>query len=86
MRSLLKEMNRVREAQGRELRPEQAADFETRYDKILDLADQEYQDNPPSTYYRKGYNLSPKQQSGAGMQEAEAAPGSLGDVQGRDKP
>lgn len=58
MRLLLKEMNRVREEQGRDLSPEQIEDFETRYDRILDLADQEYEDNPPGKYYRKGYNLS----------------------------
>lgn len=31
--------------------------FIKRYDAILDLAGKEYYDNPPSRYYRKGYNL-----------------------------
>ena len=31
--------------------------FEKRYDKILDKAEKEYNDNPPSEYYREGYNL-----------------------------
>ena len=59
MRELLQEMNRTREAApGRILSEEQTRDFETRYDAILDTADKEYYDNPPSEYYRKGYNLS----------------------------
>lgn len=32
--------------------------FERRYDEILDKAAEEYADNPPSDYYREGYNLS----------------------------
>jgi len=31
--------------------------FEKRYDKILDKAEEEYNNNPPSKYYREGYNL-----------------------------
>ena len=58
MHALLKEMNDVREKSGRTLTEEQIEDFEHRYDEILDLADKEYNDNPPSKYYRKGYNLS----------------------------
>lgn len=58
MRGLLQEMNTVREKQGRELTTEQVEEFEGRYDEILDLADKEYYDHPPSAYYRKGYNLS----------------------------
>ena len=58
MRELLQEMNRTREAQGRNLKEEQIQDFEERYDRILDLADKEYYDNPPTDYYRKGFNLS----------------------------
>ena len=58
MRSLLQEMNRTREAQGRKLRVEQIEDYKKRYDRILDKADKEYEENPPSKYYRKGYNLS----------------------------
>lgn len=58
MRELLDEMNATREKQNRILTQEQIENFEKRYDKILDLADTEYHDNPPSKYYRKGYNLS----------------------------
>ena len=34
-----------------------ATDFEKRYDEILALAKKEYEDEPPSQYYREGYNL-----------------------------
>ena len=40
------------------LSQEEIRDYSDRYDEILDLADKEYDDNPPSKYYRKGYNLS----------------------------
>ena len=33
------------------------AALERQYDKILELAEKEYLDNPPSNYYREGYNL-----------------------------
>lgn len=58
MRSLLQEMNTTRESQNRVLSEEQITDFEKRYDEIVELADKEYDDNPPSQYYRKGFNLS----------------------------
>lgn len=59
MRSLLQEMNRVREnIPGRMLTQEQIDGFEKRYDELVDLAKKEYYDHPPSMYYRKGYNLS----------------------------
>ena len=59
MRKLLLEMNAGREKkEGRMLSQEKIRDFSDRYDEILDLADKEYDDNPPSKYYRKGYNLS----------------------------
>lgn len=58
MRSLLQEMNNTRNLQDRKVTEEQRKDFENRYDAIVDLADQEYFDNPPSEYYRKGYNLA----------------------------
>lgn len=58
MREFLKEMNATREEQDRILTQEQIENFEKRYDEILDVADKEYYDNPPTTYYRKGYNLS----------------------------
>lgn len=58
MHSLLQEMNQTREKQGRVLTPGQIDKFKKEYDELLNLADQEYYDNPPSDYYRKGYNLS----------------------------
>lgn len=33
------------------------AEYEERYDKILDKAEKEYTDYPPNDYYRDGYNL-----------------------------
>ena len=60
MRELLIEMNKTRENQKRILGEEQVMDFERRYDGILDLADKEYNDNPPSQYNRKGFNLKKK--------------------------
>lgn len=32
-------------------------ELEAEYDRILDQAEEEYEQNPPSDYYRKGYNL-----------------------------
>lgn len=57
MLSLLGEMNKTRENQGRKLEPNQIEAFRKRYDIIINLAEKEYYDNPPSRYYRKGYNL-----------------------------
>lgn len=34
------------------------ADFESRYNEILDKAKEEYEASPPSDYYQEGYNLS----------------------------
>ena len=55
-REMLHYRNGLREED--ELEPEIVADFEHRYDEILDKADEEYEENPPSKYYREGYNLS----------------------------
>ena len=33
------------------------AEFEARYDAIVQTAAKEYEDDPPSDYYRDGYNL-----------------------------
>lgn len=57
MRSLLLEMNSTREKQGRVLEASQIKDFMDRYDAILEQANREYYDSPPSKYYRKGFNL-----------------------------
>ena len=60
MHELFREMLHYRNGLGEEaeLEPEIVADFERRYDKILDKANEEYEENPPSKYYREGYNLS----------------------------
>lgn len=57
MLSLMEEMNKTREDQNRKLEAEQIKAFTERYDSIIGLAEKEYYDNPPSRYYRKGYNL-----------------------------
>lgn len=57
MLDLLLEMNKTRNRQNRILDDAQIKDFRKRYDAILYTAKQEYYDNPPSRYYRKGYNL-----------------------------
>ena len=33
------------------------SEFEGEYDRILETAEKEYADEPPSDYYREGYNL-----------------------------
>ena len=42
---------------GGDADPDIVAGFEKRYDEILSLAEEEYENNPPSDYYREGYNL-----------------------------
>jgi len=37
--------------------PEKVAEFEARYDEILDQAKAEYEYEPPSDYYKDGFNL-----------------------------
>ena len=59
MHALFQEMLHYRNGLGEdEPDPVIVADFETRYDEILDKAAEEYEANPPSAYYREGYNLS----------------------------
>ncbi len=58
MLELIKEMiheNNIAPAEG--IADEKIAAFETRYDAIVQIAAKEYGDNPPSEYYRDGYNL-----------------------------
>lgn len=43
---------------GADSDPAVVAGLESRYDKILDKADEEYEANPPGKYYREGYNLA----------------------------
>ena len=58
MLELIREMiheNNTAPAEG--IADEKIAVFETRYDAIVQTAAKEYEDNPPSDYYRDGYNL-----------------------------
>ena len=58
MLELLREMIHYRNQLGEEpLDAVKVAAYEKRYDEILDLGDSEYLENPPSDYYREGYNL-----------------------------
>lgn len=59
MHSLLREMIHYRKTLPPETNCEQEkiAEFESRYDKILDQAKEDYEYIPPSKYYREGYNL-----------------------------
>ena len=42
---------------GKESDPDIVSRYETRYDRILEMAGKEYEKHPPSDYYRDGYNL-----------------------------
>lgn len=58
MHKLLQEMIHYRNDLGEDdLDPETVKDFENRYDEILRLAKEEYEYDPPSDYYKEGYNL-----------------------------
>ena len=58
MLGLIREMLHYRNNLGaRELDALVVGDFEKRYDEILDLGEDEYLDDPPTDYYREGYNL-----------------------------
>lgn len=59
MHKLIQKMLRYRNSLGPDdpLDEKKVAVLEKQYDKILELAEQEYLDNPPSDYYREGYNL-----------------------------
>ena len=58
MLKLIQEMiheNNLAPAEG--ISEEKIAAFEARYDSIVETATKEYEDTPPSDYYRDGYNL-----------------------------
>jgi hypothetical protein len=59
MRELLREMIHYRNSLDPEedLDPVKVAEFEERFGKILDTADKEYDYEPPSKYYKEGFNL-----------------------------
>lgn len=54
IQEMIHENNLVREEGVAE---EKIAEFEARYDAIVQTAAKEYEDDPPSDYYRDGYNL-----------------------------
>lgn len=47
--------NNISPADG--IKEEKIAEFEERYDAIVKKAGEEYEETPPSDYYRNGYNL-----------------------------
>jgi len=58
MHTLVTEMVHYRNGLGDEdLDAQKVAELEERYDKILRTAEEEYEYNPPSEYYKDGYNL-----------------------------
>ena len=59
MRPLIQEMIHYRNNLASDAFPqeEEILSFEKRYDEILDLAQSEYEDIPPSDYFPDGYNL-----------------------------
>jgi hypothetical protein len=59
MRDLLREMIHYRNSLDPEddLDPVTVSEFEKRFGQILDIADQEYEYEPPSKYYKDGFNL-----------------------------
>jgi hypothetical protein len=63
MRELIREMIHFRKGlpdDGKnpdEVEPAKVKDFEKRYDEMLDLAEKEYEYEPPTKYYIKGFNL-----------------------------
>ena len=59
MHALVREMLHYRNGLGddEDLDAQKVGEFEERYDKILEKAEEEYENSPPSDYYRDGYNL-----------------------------
>ena len=60
MRKLLQEMIHYRKGLSKEKPnpdPDRVKEFENRYIEILELAKEEYEYEPPSNYYKDGYNL-----------------------------
>lgn len=57
MLELIREMIHENNSASEGVADEKIAGFEARYDEIVQTAAKEYEDNPPSDYYREGYNL-----------------------------
>jgi len=60
MRGLIQEMIHYRNSMGDEedFNADKVTELENRFDQILDIADKEYEYEPPTKYYKDGYNLS----------------------------
>jgi hypothetical protein len=59
MRELIREIIHYRNGlePDEEIDPQRVAPFESRYKEILNIAKEEYEYEPPSDYYKDGYNL-----------------------------
>jgi len=59
MWELIKEMIHFRNSlkPDEDIGPDKVEEFETRYKEILNIAKEEYEYEPPSDYYKDGYNL-----------------------------
>ena len=59
MHELFREMLHYRNGLGEseELDEAKVREYEKKYNEILSVAEKEYTDNPPSDYYREGYNF-----------------------------
>lgn len=57
MLELIQEMIHENNLASEGIADEKIAEFEARYDTIVQTAMKEYEDEPPSDYYRDGYNL-----------------------------
>ena len=57
MLELIQEMIHANNIATEGIREEKIAEFEAKYDAIVQTATKEYEDEPPSDYYRDGYNL-----------------------------
>ena len=60
MRELIQEMIHYRNCLelDEDFNPDRVKEFEDKFDRILDIAENEYEYEPPSKYYKEGYNLS----------------------------
>ena len=70
MREMIREMIHFRKHLDLEdgenpyqVNPEKVAEFDKRYDELLEMARIEYEYEPPSDYYKKGYNLYKRMES-----------------------
>ncbi len=57
MLELIQEMIHANNIAAEGIGEEKIAEFEAKYDAIVQTATKEYEDEPPSDYYRDGYNL-----------------------------